>query len=352
MSVAISNIVAKYTAQPVNTALYSKKLADKIVNENPKLEANQVLAEVKKQTEPLSKYNRKRWRKTREKYMTRIETYQPLQEIQLDIADAGEWEFLGQTRINLRYLLFAVDVFTRYLWIRPMALRDDLGEDVKAILTRIKTEFPQYKIQSVAGDNEFDKAEPNRVFTAMNLRTYWNIPHDKRPTQIVERCIGTFKRMLQRYSETKKSLEYTIDLQKIVDEYNNVNNQGINTSPVYAMETGTQFSKTGIHRSKQARLKDLYLDVGTKVRKKIKRDIFAKGHHPYYSSRIYEIAERIANNQYRLKDYGSHFINVEKVPRWYLEELDHEKKTNTHTDPHSIYFIILSTGNTLSSRKN
>jgi hypothetical protein len=75
----------------VNTALYSKKLADKIVNENPKLEANQVLAEVKKQTEPLSKYNRKRWRKTREKYMTRIETYQPLQEIQLDIADAGEW---------------------------------------------------------------------------------------------------------------------------------------------------------------------------------------------------------------------------------------------------------------------
>jgi hypothetical protein len=214
-----------------------------------------------------------------------------------------------------------------------MALRDDLGEDVNAILTRIKTEFPQYKIQSVAGDNEFDKAEPNRVFTAMNLRTSWNIPHDKRPTQIVERCIGTFKRMLQRYSETKKSLEYTLDLQKIVDEYNNANNQGINTSPVYAMETGTQFSKAGIHRSKQARLKDLYLDVGTKVRKKIKRDTFAKGHHPYYSSRIYEIAERVANNQYRLKDYGSHFINVEKVPRWYLEELDHEKKTNTHTDP-------------------
>jgi hypothetical protein len=167
----------------------------------------------------------------------------------------------------------------------------------------------------------------------MNLRTYWNIPHDKRPTQIVERCIGTFKRMLQRYSETKKSLEYTIDLQKIVDEYNNANNQGINTSPVYAMETGTQFSKAGIHRSKQARLKDLYLDVGTKVRKKIKRDTFAKGHHPYYSSRIYEIAERIANNQYRLKDPGTHFVNVEKVPRWYLEELDHEKKTNTHTDP-------------------
>ena len=238
----------------------------------------------------LQRHKRVTIKDKRKQYRRESASY-PFQAVQVDLAD-----FVKLKRYNggYRYLLVCIDVFSRYLWLKPLKSKYELHIPLKQILQQMKSKFGKTP-ETMTGDNEFDTNGLQSLATQYNFDWYFGDAHEKFRTGIVERVIGTIRNLIKRYTMQNNTAKYIDVLNDLTENYNDTIHDSIRSRPSTALTTGQTFPKPFNVKKIDT------LQIGDKVRVLLPRDKFTKGSEPYYSEHIYEIV-KIVKNRYKVRN--------------------------------------------------
>ena len=142
-------------------------------------------------------------------------------------ADLTSVQNIAEENDGINYLLFVIDIFSRYLWIEP--LRDKTAQSV---LSGLKKIFQERKPQKFRTDNgsEFVNKYVKKLMKDNDV--YFFSTKNQPKASNVERVQRTIKTLMYRYLRKKRSYRYIDDFQKLVNNYNNTPHRSLNyTAP-------------------------------------------------------------------------------------------------------------------------
>lgn len=146
---------------------------------------------------------------------------------------------------HIHYLLFVIDIFSRYLWVRP--LKDKTAKSVLAALKEVFGERKPIRLR-VDKESEFVNRSVKQFMkdSDVYMFTTQNVPK----ANYVERVQRTFKLLLWRYLRYKRNFRYIDHLQQLVDNYNATPHRSLNyTAPKDVTTERGKF--VGIHVLKE-----------------------------------------------------------------------------------------------------
>ena len=148
-------------------------------------------------------------------------------QFEADLADLSAPEYVAANR-GVKYLLFMIDVFSRYLWVEP--LKNKLAQTVINAFKKIFRQTPRRprRLRSDAG-TEFTAAATKNYMQQIDIAQVFT--HNDRQANYVERVIKTIKNKLKRHMRKKKTDRYIDVLPDIVKSYNNTWHHGIQQKP-------------------------------------------------------------------------------------------------------------------------
>ena len=224
--------------------------------------------------------------------------------------DLGDMQSLSRRNKGIKYLLCAIDLFSKYAFVVP--LKDKKG-------TSIVNAFHKIIKQS--------NRKPNKIWVDQGGEFYNNVfekwlsdndiimysRHNEGKSVVAERFIRTLKNILYKHmTATGKNVYYDV-LDDVVNKYNNTKHS---TNKMKPIDVG-DFNKRVYmdeHNEKNSRFK-----VGDRVRISKFKNIFAKGYAPNWSSEIF-IVDKVndtAPYTYNLKDLN----DKEIIGSFYDKEL-------------------------------
>ena len=217
----------------------------------------------------------------------------PFFSVQIDLADFPKLQ--NPLNKNYRYFMICIDVFSRYMWLKPLRTKKNLHVPLEELLREMYAEFGKTPA-NMTGDNEFDTRELKALGDKYKFRWWYGDPYEKFRTGIVERSIRTIRGLIKRYLTQNDTTKYIDILHELVENYNDTEHGHIHTRPRVAIKTGQSFPRP------DNRAKIDPLRVGDKVRVLMKRERkFDKGDKPYYSKELYEIIKK-DGNKYHIKN--------------------------------------------------
>lgn len=239
---------------------------------------------------------------------------------QMDLSDLPE---LATYNEGYRYILFCIDVFSRFAYAIPLKTKSGL-EVTDALKTIITEDNHPLQIQTDKG----------REFLNRHFQNYLNVNHIHHYTtqnedikaSIVERLQRTIKSKMFRYFTHKGTNRYINILQDLIHSYNNTYHSTIKMAPA---EVNTKNQEDVWHniytadKVHQPTVKFKF-QVGDRVRISTKKHQFQKGYLPNWSKEIFVISERHTTNPpvYSIKDYSDETLSG----TWYEQELQKVKK--------------------------
>jgi len=126
-----------------------------------------------------------------------------------------------------------VDILSRKAWAYPLKSRK-MKDILNAYQKFLSDSGLLDEVNSIAGDNEFNKTEFVEFNKQLHIKTYFNIAKDDHIIQgkgdvlgIVDRCIRTIKQYIQKKMVSDDDFEWTRYLDEIIDLYNNTTHQGL-----------------------------------------------------------------------------------------------------------------------------
>jgi transposase InsO family protein len=122
-----------------------------------------------------------------------------LSHLQADLID------FDKDGMTFRYVLLVVDLFSKYVWAKPAKNKQSktIAKHMEEILTEIMA-LPIYEqnpirmIQTDSG-SEFTGKEFGQVLKDRGIRHVYSLSHTPTSQAVVERNVGTFKRLLSKY---------------------------------------------------------------------------------------------------------------------------------------------------------
>ena len=148
-------------------------------------------------------------------------------QFEADLASMDKEAYVKQND-GIKFLLVVIDVFSRFLWVRPLKDKsastvtkafDDIFKDSKRLPRRLRTdrgtEFTSAETRAF-----FKRKAIHQLFTANELQANY-----------AERVIKTLKNKIYRYLASVNSLRYVDVLQDLVKSYNNTWHSGIMSKP-------------------------------------------------------------------------------------------------------------------------
>ena len=143
-------------------------------------------------------------------------------------ADLADVSNISNENGDIKYLLFVIDIFSKYLWIEPLK-----NKTAKEVVKGFKHIFDQeIKFKKIRTDN-------GKEFTSNVTRTYFKNEGDYYFTtknssikaNVAERVIQTIKNMMYHYFTKNRSHRYIDVLQDIVKSYNATPHRSLNNIP-------------------------------------------------------------------------------------------------------------------------
>lgn len=236
----------------------------------------------------------------------------PFFSVQVDLADFPKLQ--NPYNNNVRYLMVAIDVFSRFLWVMPLTSKEKLHIPLEQLFLYMKKEFGKTP-RNMTGDNEFDTRELKNLATKYKFRWWFGDPSEKYRTGIVERVIRTIRNLIKRYLTQNDTTRYIDVLKDFVHNYNDTEHTHTRTRPRVAIKTGQTFPKP-------MRKEIPILRAGDKVRILQKRQkVFDKGDKPYYSKKVYEIIKK-DGNKYVVSDLETGQTLTKKYYIHQLQKID------------------------------
>ena len=195
------------------------------------------------------------------------------------VTDLADMQLLSRYNKGIRFLLCAIDTFSKYAWVVP--LKDKKGISfVKAFQSILK--------QSNRKPNKIwvDKGSEFHVYFKKWLQDNDIVmysTHNEGSSVVAERFIRTLKSKIYKHMTSISKNVYIDQLDDIVDEYNNTYHAAIKMKPIDVKDN------TYINTSKKNNYKDPKFKVGDRVRISKYKNIFAKGYMPNWSEEVFVI---------------------------------------------------------------
>ena len=223
---------------------------------------------------------------------------------QIDLADLSS---LSKFNDNYKWLLVAIDVFSKYVWCQPMKNKSS-KEVIRAFegILASTTRRPK-KIQSDQG-TEFLNAAFQKLLKANNIGFYHTFQDVK--ASVVERVMRTLKGRMWKYFSFKTSYRYIDVLQDLITGYNNAKHRSIATAPSQVNKSNESIVWKQLYGDTPSRKVEFKFEVGTKVRVSKAKKIFDKGYVRNWTREIFIIEERLPRTPpvYKIKDLSGEAV--------------------------------------------
>ena len=296
-------------------------------------------------THGISKHVIRKWLHNQDSYSLRKEPRHSFRKARVVVSgidsqfdmDLGEVSNIADENGGVRYLLFVIDIFSKYLWVQP--LKNKTAKVVVNALKKILSKGRKCKkIRSDSGKEfnnnlmkTFLKNEGIYYFTTQNSNTKANI---------VERVIKTFKSIMYRYFTKQRTHRYIDVLQDMVDTYNGTPHRSLdfvapknvskaNESDIWAF----MYLKRNPSSMKKKTARKYHFKVGDLVRISRINMIFDRSYDEHFTREIFKVRSRFrmqAIPMYRIKD----FLNEPIKGNFYESELQKVDK-----DENTLWFI-------------
>ena len=217
--------------------------------------------------------------------------------LQLDIADISN---LATANKNYKYLLVAIDVYSRLGFVVPM--KNKTANTVNSALIEILDQTEPTMINCDNGsefiNTDFKKILPNR---GVDINYVQIGSHHALGT--IDRFIRTLREKINKYMEMHNTTTYIDVLQSIVKNYNLVYHSGIKKAVNY----------TFMKKYMKAKEEEILFDIGDNVRYMLNFKQFEKHSMPKWSV-IHKIIDKNVHS-YKL-DNGKFYkyYELQKVP--------------------------------------
>ena len=261
-----------------------------------KINKSKILKEMEKAKRTTVRNYKKRW--------VAIRASHPLQKVQADKIDFGQ--AIARLNGGYRFYNVIIDVYSRYIWIDPIKSGQDgsTAESTIKLLKKIHDETGKYP-ETFTSDNEYKNNNTlTEFFENNNIHTHFVAPNDseKRGTSIVERSIGTIRRMVGMWQRLNNKQKFNDNIQDIIYDYNwETVHTLLNTEPGFAMENRATFIKP---RKDWKRKPKVYeYNIGDKVR--LSKLIELDNHYNVLGRKKY-----IGYRKQNLQNYSSEIFTV------------------------------------------
>ncbi len=243
----------------------------------------------------------------------------------MDLADVSN---IAKYNNGIRYLLIAIDTFSRKLWVRP--LTDKNHKTVLPALEGIIHERKPVAIRSDKG-SEFKNRWMKTFMEENNIYHYFTQNETK--ANYAERVIRTLKNMMYRYFTHNQTYKYSDQLQKFVEAYNNQPHRSLRnrtpnsigpTESVMWKQLYVDPLKKKLYKNKPYKFK-----VGDYVRLSQLKYPFQTDYQEKWTEEIFKIRQRERSNYipiYKIKDWAGEEISG----TFYESELQKVNKDNNH----------------------
>lgn len=229
---------------------------------------------------------------------------------QLDLSDM---QWYKRENDGYAWILFAIDVFSRFLWTRP--LRRKTGEETAAALTDLfctVSEDPEKhhtlpRIVYVDRGSEFYNRNVKGLLASTPIPVQLQSSHDQTKAAIVERVQRTIKARLWKYLYQNGTSRWIQALPAIVESYNHARHVTLQRSPASITREDeedvwkTVYGSWDVARSKSPKFAFALDDV---VRTSRQASLFRKGYLPQWTEEWFKIRARDRGPPpyYRLED--------------------------------------------------
>ena len=144
---------------------------------------------------------------------------------EIDLADLSQF---AKENDGYKYILMCIDVFSRYLWARP--LRSKYAEEVVKQLRSIINEGRKPRsVRSDSGHDVYNNEITRDIMIPFHIKQY--VTHNELQANYVERVIKSIKSRLWRYFRHSLKPRWVDILQDIVKSYNNTVHSSLGVTP-------------------------------------------------------------------------------------------------------------------------
>jgi len=144
--------------------------------------------------------------------------------VQADLVDLSS---IARYNDGYRYLLTAIDVFTKRAWAIPLKTKS--GREVTSAFDRILRDVRFNMVQTDKG-TEFKNAQFQTMLSEYNVHHYTS-ENDDLKASIVERFNRTLKGRMFRYFSKHQTRRYLDVIDDLIESYNNTRHRSIGMAP-------------------------------------------------------------------------------------------------------------------------
>ena len=218
---------------------------------------------------------------------------------------------LAKENDGVQYLLFAIDILSKRLWVKP--LKNKTAKAVIAAMRQILTEMKPIKIRSDKG-SEFANQWFKKYMKDNGI--YFFTTQNKPQASIVERSQRNIRSLLYRLMRHKGNYRYIDDLDKIIANYNGSPHRSLNymaPDNVNKSNEADVWAYMYLKKPKSvAKTKHVFrFKIGDFVRISFLKQPFRKAYQDQYTTEVFRISGRLLLQgipMYKLKDLKNSVI--------------------------------------------
>ena len=212
----------------------------------------------------------------------------------------SQWDIDLMDMVNLqkhnegvKYILIAIDVFSRFLYAQPV--KSKRGADLVTVLKRILTAPKKPKTIRTDRGMEFRSKEVNTYLKSQNIHHLYAYNTETK-ANYAERVIKTIKHKIFRYLLKNRTRRYIDILQDVVHSYNHTSHRSLGENPAaISMENEGEsrlqqyLIRTKGSKREQPVIKKMKYKIGQTVRLSHIRSVFDREYSQKWTGEIFKI---------------------------------------------------------------
>ena len=225
----------------------------------------------------------------------------------MDLADLS---LLYKENDGYKYFLLAIDIFSRYVWVRPVKTK--YAKEIVKVITSIFAEGRKPRTIRTDGGKEFQNQTVKAFLSEQGVHIFST--YNEVQANYAERAIKTIKSKLYRYLISRNTLRYIDVLQDLVKSYNNTVHSSLGRPPSKVTKQNESEVRLDQYMKRRKPKNDwdskfqlMKYKVGDQVRITYRRKAFDREYDQKFSGEVFVVSEARRRNTipiYKLKDWN------------------------------------------------